>query len=112
MAKRGDPRLSRKYKEKRLQVLSRDGYVCHYCGQDAEQVDHIVPISRGGDPIDKDNMVACCKPCNIAKGNRSQGVFLARSATPPVFFGNPSPTQSEPTQDSPFLTRPDPNGLG
>ena len=81
MAKKGDPRLSRVYKAKRLKVLARDGFVCHYCGQNAEQVDHIIPISRGGDPVDLDNMVACCKACNISKGNRSQGVFLARTAT-------------------------------
>jgi 5-methylcytosine-specific restriction endonuclease McrA len=112
MAKKGDPRLSRKYKEKRLRVLARDGFVCHYCGADAEQVDHIIPISRGGDPVDLDNMVACCKTCNISKGNRSQGVFLARTATPPVFSGSASPTQSKPTQDSPFMTRPNPDSLG
>ena len=106
MAKKGDPRLSRTYKAKRLQVLARDGFVCYYCGQDAEQVDHIVPISRGGDPVDLDNMVACCKTCNISKGNRSQGVFLARTATPPDFPGFPSPTQSKVHQDSPFTARP------
>ena len=112
MAKRGDPRLSRKYKEKRLKVLSRDQWTCYYCSQAADQVDHIVPISRGGDPVDMDNMVACCKTCNISKGNRSQGVFLARTATPPDFPSFPSPTRSESPQDNPFTTRPNPNSLG
>lgn len=110
MAKRGDPRLSRKYKEKRLKVLSRDQWTCYYCSQAADQVDHIIPISRGGDPVDMDNMVACCKTCNISKGNRSQGVFLARTATPPVFSAFISPTRSKPVGDSPFQVRPKPDG--
>ena len=57
--KRGDPRLSRAYRKARLQVLARDGYVCHYCGQDATTADHIIPIKAGGDPVSLDNMVAC-----------------------------------------------------
>jgi 5-methylcytosine-specific restriction endonuclease McrA len=80
-----DPRLSRKYKAQRLVVLARDGYECVYCGQDATTVDHIVALKNGGDPIALENMVACCKRCNSSKGSRSQGVFLARTATPPAF---------------------------
>ena len=86
-----DPRLSRKYKAQRLIVLSRDGYVCTYCGQDATTVDHIVPIVNGGDPISLDNMVASCKRCNSSKGSRSQAVFLAQAATPPAFSIHTSP---------------------
>jgi 5-methylcytosine-specific restriction endonuclease McrA len=86
-----DPRLSRKYKAQRLIVLARDGYVCQYCGQDANTVDHIVPLKNGGDPISLDNMVASCKRCNSSKGSRSQAVFLARGATPLAFPVHPSP---------------------
>jgi 5-methylcytosine-specific restriction endonuclease McrA len=86
-----DPRLSRKYKAQRLIVLSRDGYTCVYCGQDATTVDHIVSLKAGGDPISLENMVACCKRCNSSKGSRSQGVFLARTATPPAFPSYISP---------------------
>jgi 5-methylcytosine-specific restriction endonuclease McrA len=88
---RHDPRLSRKYKAQRLIVLARDGYVCTYCGQDATTVDHIVSLKHGGDPISLENMVACCKRCNSSKGSRSQGVFLAQTATPPAFFSYTSP---------------------
>lgn len=91
MAKRGDPRLSGKYKMIRLRVLHRDNYVCYYCGGEATQVDHVIPISKQGDVMDMDNMVAACKRCNVAKGNRSQGVFLATGATPPAFSGITSP---------------------
>jgi 5-methylcytosine-specific restriction endonuclease McrA len=108
MAKRGDPRLSAGYKMVRLRVLHRDNYVCYYCGGDANQVDHVVPISKQGDVMDMDNMVAACKRCNVSKGNTSQGVFLAKQATPPVFSGRIYPMQSEPMLDSPFTVRPNP----
>lgn len=80
-SRRGDPRLSRDYRRVRVQVLQRDQWTCHYCGQDADTVDHVIPIKKGGDPIAMDNMVAACKRCNSAKGSRSEGLFLQRQVT-------------------------------
>jgi 5-methylcytosine-specific restriction endonuclease McrA len=97
---RQDPRVSKDYKKIRLIVLARDGYVCYYCGQDANTVDHIVSIKNGGDPVNPENLIACCKRCNSAKGSRSQGVFLARVSTPPAF----------PSYTSPITTSTVPNG--
>jgi 5-methylcytosine-specific restriction endonuclease McrA len=88
---RQDPRVSRDYKARRLVVLARDGYVCAYCGQDADTVDHVISIVRGGDPLSLDNLVACCRRCNSSKGSRSNGVFLAPLSTPPALIGNISP---------------------
>ncbi len=90
-AVKGDPRNLRAYRKRRLAVLQRDNWVCYYCGQDATQADHVIAISRQGDPMDLDNMVASCKRCNVSKGNRSQGLFLATSDTPPVFSTSLSP---------------------
>jgi len=90
-AVKGDPRNLRAYRKRRLAVLQRDNWVCYYCGQDATQADHVIPISRGGDPMDLDGMVASCKRCNVSKGNRSQAAFLATSDTPPVFSTSLSP---------------------
>jgi 5-methylcytosine-specific restriction endonuclease McrA len=106
--KRGDPRLSRAYRKARLDVLSRDGFVCHYCGQDATTADHVIPIKAGGDPISLDNMVACCVMCNSKKGSRSEGVFLGGMRTPPIFSSNIYPMQSRLMPDSPFSARPIP----
>lgn len=100
--KKGDPRLSRKYRERRLQALARDGYVCFYCGQDATTVDHVIPIKGGGDPVSLDNLVACCVSCNSSKGSRSQGLFLQRTPTPPIFSNSISPMRSDIQPDSPF----------
>ena len=105
-SKRGDPRLSKDYKRVRLQVLARDGYVCYYCGQDATTVDHVISIKHGGDPISQDNLVAACRRCNSSKGSRSEGLFLRRQSTPPVFPAYVSPTRSVMAEDSPFTARP------
>ena len=107
-AVKGDPRNLRSYRKRRVAILNRDGWICFYCGGDATQADHVIPISKGGDPMSLDNMVASCKRCNVSKGNRSQGLFLAKTDTPPVFSDCLSPTESKPMADSPFKTRPEP----
>ena len=101
-----DPRDSRAYRARRLEVLARDQWTCFYCMQPATTVDHVIPIVQGGDPLAYDNLVSCCSTCNSRKGSRSQGVFLARTFTPPVFSGNIYPMQSKSHPDSPFTARP------
>jgi 5-methylcytosine-specific restriction endonuclease McrA len=54
----------------RRAVFVRDDYECQYCGRPAENVDHVVPKSRGGAHT-WDNVVAACRPCNSRKENRS-----------------------------------------
>jgi len=52
----------------RKKVLERDGYVCQVrrkrCTGVATQVDHIVPVSKGGSWWDESNLRASCQPCN------------------------------------------------
>jgi 5-methylcytosine-specific restriction endonuclease McrA len=33
-------------------------------------IDHLIPISKGGDPLDIGNMRLACQPCNREKGNK------------------------------------------
>jgi 5-methylcytosine-specific restriction endonuclease McrA len=54
----------------RRAVLVRDSFQCQYCGRPAENVDHVVPRSRGGGH-NWDNVVAACRSCNSRKENRS-----------------------------------------
>ena len=103
-----DPRDQRKYKAQRLKVLQLNGWVCHYCGQDANTVDHIIPIVKGGDPMSMDNMVPACKRCNSSKGSRSEGVFLAQGGHPPVFPANLSPKTTSSVQAGPMSGQPKP----
>jgi len=105
-----DPRDSRAYRSRRLEVLARDQWTCFYCMQPATTVDHVIPIKDGGDPLAYDNLVSCCSACNSRKGSRSQGSFLAHTFTPPVFTDYPSPMQSKIHEDSPFSARPVPEG--
>jgi len=87
MASKGnDPRVSRDWKKRRLEILLRDNYICYYCGGDANTVDHLISVKI--DPhlaMDPLNLVACCKRCNSAKGARSEAFFLAKKATPHDF---------------------------
>lgn len=48
-------------------ALQRDNYVCVYCGQYADTVDHIVSKSKGG-LNNLDNLVAACRRCNTLRG--------------------------------------------
>lgn len=110
--KKGDPRLSRKYREVRLRVLARDGFVCYYCGHEGQDgngltIDHIIPVSKSPElAIDESNMRIACKSCNSKKGSRNERVFLDSMRTPPVFSSFISPMQSVIHEDSPFKTKP------
>jgi len=53
----------------RRAVFARDGYRCQYCGETAENLDHVVPRSKGGGHT-WDNVVAACRPCNTRKEDR------------------------------------------
>jgi 5-methylcytosine-specific restriction endonuclease McrA len=53
-------------------VMVRDGFRCAYCGHTKPHltVDHVLPKSKGGG-TSFENCVACCRPCNTEKGNRT-----------------------------------------
>jgi len=54
----------------RCHVYERDGHACVTCGSQRDlTVDHIVPISRGGDN-DIENLRTLCRSCNSRKGGR------------------------------------------
>ena len=63
-------------------MLQRDGYHCIYCGvrlgdkqagrvlnRQGFSVDHLIPLSRGGDDS-WGNTAAACLRCNVKKGAR------------------------------------------
>ena len=93
------------WKNRRIEVLQRDGYICTYCGQDANSVDHVIPRSAGGDHS-LANLVACCLKCNGKKGNMQQHAFLSHKATPPVFLERSLPETTRTVPESPF-SKPD-----
>ena len=70
---------TRTWRKTRERILRRDGYICQYCAQEADTVDHVIPRRVGGLDTD-DNLVAACKRCNYTKGGR----FFVSHRTPPT----------------------------
>lgn len=68
-------------------VLERDGYRCKLCGiktpkhkrgtydNDAPELDHIVPLSKGGDHSYL-NTQCVCRRCNLSKADRPLGQMI------------------------------------
>lgn len=54
----------------RARILERDNFKCQHCGSlEHPCIDHVLPVSRGGDSSD-DNLQVLCLPCNTKKGNK------------------------------------------
>lgn len=75
-------------KVRALAVFKRDKWICYLCKARCEKVydplnplsatlDHVWPVSRGGDH-DWHNVRTACAGCNAKKGNRVQGQRLLR----------------------------------
>lgn len=60
-------------KKLRFEVFKRDNFTCQYCGRMAPdvilEIDHINPISKGGDNNIL-NLITSCFDCNRGKGKR------------------------------------------
>jgi hypothetical protein len=60
-------------KKLRFEVFKRDSFTCQYCGRKSPdvilQVDHIEPVSRGGDSSII-NLITSCFDCNSGKSDR------------------------------------------
>jgi hypothetical protein len=79
----------RKVKFTRKNTYQRDGNRCQYCGEKYEisqlNLDHVIPVSRGGKTC-WDNVVCSCIKCNTKKGNRTleeAGMKLIRQPKKP-----------------------------
>ncbi len=64
-----------KWSEETALLSERAGHRCEYCGLDflasvanykCFQVDHIVPVSKGGDPSSTENKAVACRTCNFS----------------------------------------------
>ena len=80
----------------RRAIFARDLWSCQYCAAPAENLDHVIPRSRGGEHV-WENVVAACRRCNARKGNHlltEAGMRLARLPFAPadgfrLSLGNP-----------------------
>lgn len=68
------PHKKKAVKFSRVNLYTRDGYQCQYCGvkkgPSGLNYDHVVPRSKGGKSV-WENLVASCIPCNTRKGHRT-----------------------------------------
>jgi 5-methylcytosine-specific restriction endonuclease McrA len=69
-------------------ILKRDAFTCQYCGRNGGErmtIDHIVPRSLGGRTV-WENVVSCCRACNLKKGSKQPaeaGMRLLRKPAKP-----------------------------
>lgn len=67
----------------RRAVFARDNFRCQYCHAAAENIDHVIPRSRGGTHT-WDNVVAACRACNARKEDRLLHEINMRLRRPPT----------------------------
>lgn len=68
----------------RKNILRRDSHKCQYCGRSdlTLTVDHVMPVSRGGEDT-WENLVCACVNCNNKKGDRTpEEAFMPLRRTP------------------------------
>jgi 5-methylcytosine-specific restriction endonuclease McrA len=95
----------------RRAVFARDDWTCQYCGKHAENVDHVIPRSRGGAHA-WENVVASCRRCNARKENHLHaevGLRLRRQPFAPKDGLRLSLGRLEPEWE-PYLARTNGNG--
>jgi 5-methylcytosine-specific restriction endonuclease McrA len=67
-------------RENRMKIYERDNYHCTYCSKQLTRftatLDHIAPVSEGGDNS-AGNLKTACLQCNSRKTARPLGDFLA-----------------------------------
>ena len=85
---KGNPRRANGSRRTKLRAsVAAEGLPCHLCGKPIDyslpaghpmcfELDEIVPVSRGGDPYDRDNVAPAHRACNQARGNRPLGAGL------------------------------------
>ncbi|MBS1705071.1 MAG: HNH endonuclease [Armatimonadetes bacterium] len=68
----------------RHSVLARDHFTCQYCGVRGKDltIDHVIPRWMGG-PQTWDNLVACCRKCNLKKGDKTPQQAKMKLKKPP-----------------------------
>lgn len=54
----------------RTAILARWNHRCAYCGRDAEHLDHVEPLAKGGADAER-NIVPACAQCNLSKGAKT-----------------------------------------
>ena len=57
----------------RRTVLDADNWKCRNCGGYGNEVDHIIPLWKNGEPYQADNLQTLCRDCHIDKTRKEKG---------------------------------------
>ncbi|OMF27151.1 hypothetical protein BK133_19510 [Paenibacillus sp. FSL H8-0548] len=62
-------------KDFRRYILERDRFICYFCGEFGDTIDHLLPRAKGGHttPI---NCVCACNACNQSKADQDLNAFM------------------------------------
>lgn len=73
MSKAWESGSDSRWRRFRTTILDRDKHVCtlqtEVCTGAAQEVHHIIPLSKRGEKYDPANCAAACKACNAKLGN-------------------------------------------
>jgi hypothetical protein len=70
------------WRQRRAIILKMHDYCCVYCGDEANSVDHVIPVEKGGmDNIE--NLVAACLTCNSSLGTSTKHILWIIPKTRP-----------------------------
>ncbi len=96
------------WRKRRAMILARDRRRCRYCGAKATEVDHIIPVTRGGTDH-PDNLAASCWDCNHGGNVAIKQRLLAEQGGGGKEFRGPDPKLrrdlSLPAPGSPRVSR-------
>ncbi len=81
-----DGRKTQGIGSRRFRILHRDNFRCCYCGKTPKddvklELDHIIPICKGGTDDDS-NLITACMPCNRAKAGHRLNYDAEQSIMP------------------------------
>jgi hypothetical protein len=66
-------------KKMRFEIFKRDNFTCQYCSAKPPniplEIDHILPVSKGGDNS-KDNLITSCFDCNRGKSSNELNTVI------------------------------------
>ena len=60
----------REWEDLRREVLDAANWRCARCGAYGNEVDHVIPLHKGGAPRDRDNLQVLCGECH---GEKTRG---------------------------------------
>lgn len=78
MRKRAEAYGVRSEPYSRIAILARWRNRCCYCDARAAHLDHVHPLSRGGEDIES-NVVPACEHCNLSKGAKTLAEWIGES---------------------------------